>query len=95
MREMGKTVDLTPEHYEQLPDDNYEETFHLELSDYVVSIFALMPDHMVRVLKLHFIEGLAHAEIADKENSSEGAIKTRVHRAKAYFRELADQYSPY
>jgi len=95
MHHLGKTAELTPEHYEQLADDGYEETFHLELTDYVVSIFAKMPDHLVRVLRLHFIEGLAHVEIAEREQVSEGAIKTRVHRAKAYFRELADQYSPY
>jgi len=95
MRHLGKTAELTPEHYESLADDGYEETFHLEITDYVVSIFAKMPDHLVRVLTLHFIQGLAHVEIAERESVSEGAIKTRVHRAKAYFRELADQYSPY
>jgi RNA polymerase sigma-70 factor (ECF subfamily) len=95
MREQGKTADLEPEHYESLPDDVHEETFRLELSDYVVSIFARMPDHFVRVLTLHFIEGRPHSEIGEMEQISEGAVKTRVHRAKAYFREIAEQYSPY
>jgi RNA polymerase sigma-70 factor (ECF subfamily) len=95
MREHRNTADLDPEVYEQLADDSHEETFHLELSDYVVSIFAKMPDHLVRVLELHFIQELPQQVIAEREGTTVGAIKTRVHRAKAYFRELAEQYSPY
>lgn len=95
MRDRGKTAELLPEHYEQLADDSHEETFHLELSDYVISIFAKMPDHLVRVLELHFIQELPQQEIAEREGTSVGAIKTRVHRAKAHFRKLAEQYSPY
>jgi len=95
MRELGKTVELTPEHYEALPDDAHEESFRLELSDYVVSIFAKMPEQLARVLELHFIQGLPQPLIAEKEEVSVGAIKTRVHRAKAVFRKLAEQYSPY
>lgn len=95
VREAGATVELLPEHYEQLPDDSHEETFHLELSDYVISIFAKMPNHLVRVLELHFIQELPQQAIAEREGTSVGAIKTRVHRAKAHFKKLAEQYSPY
>lgn len=94
-REMGRTAELTPEHFESLPDDVHEESFRLELSDYVISIFAKMPDHLARVLELHFIKDLPQQEIAVAEGVSVGAIKTRVHRAKAQFRALADQYSPF
>lgn len=95
MREYGRTAELTPEHYESLPDDAHEESFKLELSDYVISIFVKMPEHLSRVLELHFIRGLPQQMIAEKEKVSVGAIKTRVHRAKTQFRELAEQYSPY
>jgi len=95
VREHRSTADLDPEVYEQLADDTHEESFRLELSDYVVSIFAKMPDHLVRVLELHFIQELPQQMIAEREGTTVGAIKTRVHRAKAQFKKLADQYSPY
>jgi RNA polymerase sigma-70 factor (ECF subfamily) len=95
MREHRSTADLDPEVYEQLADDVHEESFRLELSDYVVSIFAKMPDHLVRVLELHFIQELPQQTIAEREGTTVGAIKTRVHRAKAQFKKLAEQYSPY
>lgn|GEM_PF-682145 len=95
MRRMEKTAELTPEHYESLPDTGHEESFGLETSDYVVSLLAKMPEHLARVLELHFLKQLPQQEIADREGVSLGAIKTRVHRAKAQFRALADQYSPF
>ena len=95
MRDFGRTAELTPEHYETLPDDVHEESFRLELSDYVISIFAKMPETLARVLELHFVKGLPQAEIAEAEQVSVGAVKTRVHRAKAEFRRLAERYAPY
>lgn len=95
MRDLGRTAELTPEHYESLPDDVHEESFRLELSDYVISIFAKMPENLARVLELHFVKGLPQQQIAETEQVSVGAIKTRVHRAKAQFRELAEKYAPY
>lgn len=95
MRDYGRTAELTPEHYECLPDDVHEGSFRLEWSDYVISIFAKMPENLSRVLELHFVRGLPQAEIAAAEQVSVGAIKTRVHRAKEQFRRLAEQHSPY
>jgi RNA polymerase sigma-70 factor, ECF subfamily len=90
-----RTVPLSMEYYENLGDTVHEESFGLELSDYVVSIFARMPEHLSRALHLHFIKKLSQQEIAEEEGVSVGAIKTRVHRAKIQFRELAEQYSPF
>jgi len=47
-----------------------------------------MPEHLGRVLKLHFIEGRPQEEIAKMEGVSVGAIKTRVHRAKKEFKKI-------
>jgi RNA polymerase sigma-70 factor (ECF subfamily) len=94
-RDFSRTAELTPEHYESLPDDVHEETFKLEWSDYVISVFAKMPDHFANVLELHFIKGIPQQQIAEEEGVSVGAIKTRVHRAKQSFRNIADQYSPF
>jgi DNA-directed RNA polymerase specialized sigma24 family protein len=54
-----------------------------------------MPEQLARVLRLHFIEGLPQQLIAEREAVSVGAIKTRVHRAKAEFKRVAESYSPY
>ena len=93
-RHMERTAELTPEHYESLPDSVHEGTFGMEMTDYVVSVFAKMPEHLARVLELHFIKQVPQQLIAEEEGVSGGAIKTRVHRAKHEFRRLADQYSP-
>lgn len=92
-REWGRTAPLTPEHYESLPD-TYDVSFHLEVSDYVLSVLARMPEHLARVLDLHFLREVPQQEIAAAEQVSVGAIKTRVHRAKALFRDLA-KHAPY
>lgn len=95
MKHNQKTAPITPEHYEKLADSIHEESFGLEMSDYVVSIFVRMPEHLARVLELHFIKQLPQQEIAEREGVSLGAVKTRVHRAKIQFKELAEQYAPF
>jgi len=95
VRDNRRTVELTAEHYESLPDTLHEGSFGLEMRDAVFSVFAKMPEHLAQVLELHFIRQLPQQEIAEREGVSVGAIKTRVHRAKAQFRELAEQYSPF
>ena len=87
-----RTVELTPEHYESLPDTVHEESFGLELSDSILTIFAKMPEHLARVLDMHFLKQVPQQTIAEQEGVSVGAIKTRVHRAKAEFRALSEQF---
>jgi len=59
-----------------------------ENEDYIDSVLSRMPEHLGRVLKLHFIEGRPQEEIAKMEGVSVGAIKTRVHRAKKEFKKI-------
>lgn len=80
MREKSEMLD--PEWYEILPDVESKQFEKQELSDYVTSLFARMPEHFVRILRLQFIEGKSQEEIAEIEGLSVGAVKTRVHRAK-------------
>jgi RNA polymerase sigma-70 factor (ECF subfamily) len=94
-KELGRTAEITPEHFENLPDTTHEESFGLELRDSMLSIFARMPEHLSRVLDLHFLKQIPQQVIAEREGVSVGAIKTRVHRAKAEFRELAENYAPF
>lgn len=77
-----KSETLDPEWYEILPDLESQQFEKQEMSDYMISLFARMPEHFVRVLKMQFIEGKSQEEIAESEGLSVGAVKTRVHRAK-------------
>ena len=94
-KETARNAAISPEMYESLPDTVHEESFGLELSDVVISVFAKMPEQLSRVLSRHFIQQVPQQAIADEEGVSVGAIKTRVHRAKAQFRELQEQFAPY
>lgn len=94
-KELGRSADLEPEHFESLPDTSDTAQVKLELSDYVLCIMSRMPESLARVLDLHFLQGLPQQEIALQEGVTVGAIKTRVHRAKSEFRALADRVSPY
>ena len=93
-RERGRTAQLDPEFYEMLPDTTSRQFEKEELSDYVISVLSRIPNNLSEVLKLHFLEGRSHKEIAESQNASVGAIKTRVHRAKQAFRDMADKISP-
>ncbi len=86
---VGSEID--PEWYEALPDLEARQFEKQELSDYLISLFARMPEHFVRVLKLQFIEGKSQEEIAEAEGLSVGAVKTRVHRAKKALEEAAKE----
>lgn len=94
-KERGVFTQMLPEEYEALADTVHESSFHLEWNDYVVSVLAKMPEQLSRVLELHFLRDVPQQTIAENEGVSVGAIKTRVHRAKAQFRLVAQEYSPF
>jgi len=92
-KELSRTVDLLPEQYENLSTKEHENSFGLESSDRVLSILAKMPEHLSRVLELHFLKQIPQQAIAEYEGIEVGTIKTRAHRAKAQFRKLVEQYT--
>ena len=55
---------------------------------YVESILSLMPASLAKMLRLYFLEERSQKEIAQIENISLGAVRTRIHRAKNSFRQL-------
>lgn len=85
-----RTATLATEYYEILPDTEMQQFEQKELREYLVSVFARMPDAFAETLKLYFLEGLSQREIAEREGVSEGAIKTRMHRAKHAFRYVVE-----
>jgi RNA polymerase sigma-70 factor (ECF subfamily) len=58
-------------------------------TDYVMSLVERLPDTFSSVLRLYVLEGKNYREIAEREGVTEGAIKTRVHRAKEMLRDLS------
>lgn len=86
-KEFEKTARLDPEFYAALPDtdDAFERD---EFKDLVASVLTRMPKNLSKVLHMHFLEGKSHKDIAQKENTTVGAVKTRVYRAKKVFRDI-------
>ena len=89
--ERGKRVELEPEHYESLPDARAEFLEDLSIRDEVITALAKLPEAAARVLRLQFIEGKSQEEIAQAEELSVPAVKTRVHRAKKLFKQAYDE----
>lgn len=84
------TAPLEPEHYESLADNSIhaKEGNEAYAKEVVVKALNKAPADVAEILQLAFIEGLPHAEIAEKMGISTAAVKTRVHRAKAVLREI-------
>ena len=89
--EREKRAELTPEHYESLPDANAEFLEHLSIRNEVLAALAKLPETAAKILRLQFIDGKSQEEIAALENLSIPAVKTRVHRAKKLFKQAFDK----
>ena len=71
-----------------LPHDDKDERAHMLDRDYLESLFAELPETFARILRLYVIDNNDYGEIAAIEKVSEGAIKTRMHRAREMMKEL-------
>ena len=91
MAELGKRAELSPEHYESLPDAKAEFLEDLSIRNEVLAALATLPEAAAKILKLQFIEGKSQEEIARAERLSIPAVKTRVHRAKKLFKQAYDE----
>jgi RNA polymerase sigma-70 factor (ECF subfamily) len=92
-KESGARVELDPEFYEMLPD-GVDTKGERELRDEIASVLVRMPESFATALTKHFIDGKPHEEAAREEGISEGAIKTRVHRAKKEFEKIYTSLQP-
>lgn len=93
-KEGGRTVELDAEIWALIPDRNLRQFEQKELLDLVASVLTRMPTAMASALNKFFIEGKSQEEIANEEGASVGAVKTRVHRAKAEFKRVFETLSP-
>lgn len=89
--ELGKRAELLPEHYESLPDERAEFLEDLSVRNEVITALAKLPETAAKILRLQFIEGKSQDEIAEMEQLSVSAVKTRVHRAKKLFKQSYDK----
>lgn len=90
-KEGGQRAELEPEHYESLPDAKAEFLEDLSVRNEVIAALAKLPDTAAKILRLQFIEGKTQEEIAQAEDLSIPAVKTRIHRAKKLFKKAYDE----
>lgn len=90
-KEAGRRAELEPEHYEALPDAHAEFLEDLSVRNEVIVALAKLPEAAAKILRLQFIEGKSQEEIAQAEQLSIPAVKTRVHRAKKLFKDVYDK----
>lgn len=57
--------------------------------DAIERVLERLPGHFATVLRLHYLERWSHADIAAQSDEKVGAVKARIHRAKAAFRKEA------
>lgn len=88
-REGRFLADIDPEIQELIGDRGVGERREQELDrDEVKSFLRALPEGLAEPMRLHFIEGKPHAEVAKRMGISEGAVRARVHRAKAELKKL-------
>lgn len=85
-------ADLDPEIQELVSDKGAKDRREQELDrDEVESLLRELSDGLAEPMRLHFIEGKPHADVAKIMGISEGAVRARVHRAKQELKELIDE----
>ncbi len=92
-RHRGATMELDPDVYEMLPDTT-DEAGQRELRDEIASVLVRMPEPLARALTTYFIEDKPHSDAAEGIGLSQGAVKTRVHRAKKEFKRVYESLHP-
>ncbi|MCF7815493.1 MAG: RNA polymerase sigma factor [Candidatus Pacebacteria bacterium] len=88
VKEGKRTLLLDPEYMELIGDIREHSGFDHD-KDAIERILVNLPGHFARVLRLHYLEHWSHKDIANESGESVGAIKARIHRAKAEFRKEA------
>lgn len=88
------SLDENLEIYATIPDFNIllEEERKLSL-DFVISLLSRLPETLRRTASLYFIRGRNHQEIASSEKTTEGTIRTRIHRARLAIKKINDELS--
>lgn len=89
VKEGERQMHLDPEIWELIGEQKEHTAFN-EHRDAIERILERMPGHLAQVLRLHYIERWSHKDIADETGDTVGAVKARIHRAKASFRKESE-----
>ena len=65
-----------------------ENSYQTETERHVEMILRLMPESFASILRLYFLEEKSQKEIAKIENISPEVVRTRIYRAKKFWKEL-------
>lgn len=85
-------ADLDPEIQELVADRHAGESREKELNrDEVESFLRALPEGLAEPMRLHFVDGKPHADVAKRMGISEGAVRARVHRAKQALKALIEK----
>ena len=85
-------ADLEPEFQDLVADRGATERREQELNrDEIESLLIELSEGLSEPMRLHFIQGKPHAQIAKILGISEGAVRARVHRAKQELKELIEK----
>ncbi len=88
VKEGKRTLLLDPEYMELMGEMKEHSAFNQD-TDAIERILSKLPGHFARVLRLHYLEHWSHKDIAEETGETVGAVKARIHRAKAEFRKEA------
>lgn len=89
VKEGKRTLLLDPEYIEMMGEMKEHSGFNHD-ADAIERILMRLPGHFAHVLRLHYLEHWSHKDIAKETGESVGAIKARIHRAKAEFRKESE-----
>lgn len=78
----SQVVEFGPAHEEVVPPPSTEDRIDIERA------IALLPDGYRIILVLHDVEGMKHAEIADRLGISDGTSKSQLSHARKTLRKL-------
>jgi RNA polymerase sigma-70 factor (ECF subfamily) len=83
-------LELGEENVELYEESEVENKFSLDTALYLLS---KLPRKLQKTARMYFMEEKDYKEIAEAEDSTEGAIRVRVHRAKEAMREIAKEFN--
>lgn len=92
-KDYERTTYLDPEIAKILPDKTPHEVGKASFfEDQIVAVCSRMPRNLARFFTLYFIEGRSHEDIAKTEGITQGAVKTRISRAKKEFKKTLSSH---
>ena len=81
-------VDFSQEDFEDTTP-MMQEVEKTETERHAEAVLSLMPESFAKILRMYFLEEKSQKEISKIENISPEVVRTRIHRAKNFFRKTS------